>query len=89
MGGENIGKYLGSGSELIRDLNSKEIVAKTVTISIGSGGNSESDINPANAINGLGTDTSVNFDPSSSPLIATKDPQTGNVSGRLDLTKLA
>jgi hypothetical protein len=81
MGGENSGKALTSGSELIRDLNKKGDGARTVTISIGTGGNNESDVNPANAINGVGTDTRVTFDPTSNPPILTKDPTTGNVSG--------
>lgn len=63
-------------------MNKKGSGARTVTISIGSGGNTESDVNSANAINGIGSDATVNFDPSSSPSILTKDPATGNVSGK-------
>jgi RHS repeat-associated protein len=81
MGGENPDKALTSGSELIRDLNKKGDGARTVTISIGTRGNTESDVNPANAINGIGSDANVSFDPTSNPNILTKDPTTGNVSG--------
>jgi hypothetical protein len=79
MGGENSGKALTSGSELIRDLNKKGDGARTVIISIGTGGNSESHLQ-ANSTNGVGTDSNVTFDPTSNPLIKTKDPVTGNVS---------
>jgi RHS repeat-associated protein len=81
MGGENSGKALTSGSELIRDLNKKGDGAKTVTISVGSGGNSAGPTNPTNASNGVGSDETVTFDPTSNPSILTKDPTTGNVSG--------
>jgi hypothetical protein len=80
MGGENSGKALTSGSELIRDLNKKGDGARTVTISIGTGGNRESHL-VTNSINGVGTDSNVTFDPTSNPSIPTKDPTTGNVSG--------
>jgi RHS repeat-associated protein len=82
MGGENSGKYLKAGSELIRDLNKKGNGAKTVTISIGAAGsgNSESHYR-TNSTNGVGTDSNVSFDPAANPLILTKDPTTGNVSG--------
>ncbi len=81
IGGENAGKTLTSGSSLVRDLNQKGDGAKTVTISVGTGGNWENDVNPANAINGVGSDATVNFDPTSNPSIPTIDPETGNVSG--------
>jgi len=67
-----------AGTRLIRRLNSSD---KVVNISVGSGGNSESDVTPADAINGVGSDANVTFDPSSSPSILTEDPKTGNVSG--------
>jgi RHS repeat-associated protein len=89
MGGENSGKYLRAGSELIRDLNQKGAGAKTVTISIGTGGNSASaadrnasgGVDWTNATNGTGANATVNFDPTSNPNILTTDPATGNVSG--------
>lgn len=64
-------------------MNKKGEDAKTVTISIGAAGsgNSEKDINSKNAINGIGSDATVNFDPTANPFILTKDPTTGNVSG--------
>ena len=82
MGGENSGKALTSGSELIRDLNKKGSGERTVTISIGAAGsgNSESHLS-TNSTNGVGTDSNVSFDPTSNPSILTKDPVTGNVSG--------
>lgn len=54
---------------------------KTCTIQIGSPGrgNTEQDVNSANAINGTGSDTIVNFDPTSNPGIMTVDPSTGRV----------
>ncbi len=84
MGGENKGTYLKAGNKLIRELNKKDAGSKTVTISIGASGsgNSETDVNSRNAINGIGSDANVNFDPSANPLIDTKDPVTGNVSGQ-------
>jgi RHS repeat-associated protein len=89
MGGENSGKYLRAGNELIRDLNQKGSGAKTVTISIGTGGNSASTVDRdasgrvdwTNATNGTGANATVNFDPTSNPSILTVDPATGNVSG--------
>ncbi|MDR1652538.1 MAG: hypothetical protein LBS01_02580, partial [Prevotellaceae bacterium] len=67
-----------TGTNLIRDLNSSK---RTVTISIGTGGNSETDVNSTNAINGVGSDANVTFNPTANPPILTKDPKTGNVSG--------
>ena len=83
LGGENSSKTLNTGTNLIRNLNKKDAGSKTMTISIGTpgSGNSESDKNSANAINGKGSDVTVNFDPSANPSIPTKDPVTGNVSG--------
>ena len=83
LGGQNSSKTLNTGTNLIRDLNTKDPGSKTMTISIGTpgSGNSESDKNSANAINGKGSDVTVNFDPSANPSIPTKDPVTGNVSG--------
>ena len=83
MGGENSGKYLKTGSELIRDLNKKGANAKTVTIFIGTGGsgNAASTVDWANATNGIGADATVKFDPTFNPQIPTIDPATGNVSG--------
>lgn len=68
-----------AGTRLIRRLNSSD---KTMTIQIVSAGsgNSEIDVNSANAINGKGTDVNVYFDPTSDPSIKTEDPKTGNVS---------
>ncbi|WP_262896646.1 RHS repeat-associated core domain-containing protein [Flavobacterium psychrophilum] len=84
IGGENTGKRLSSGSSLIRELNKKGTNEKSVTISIGTpgSGNSESDINSTNAINGVGSNTTVNFDITSSPTILTENSVTGNVSGQ-------
>lgn len=83
IGGENTTKTLSSGSSLIRELNKKGTGEKSVTISITTpgSGNSENDVNSANAINGIGSNTRVSFDPGSNPSILTKDPVTGNVSG--------
>jgi hypothetical protein len=82
MGGENSGKYLNTGSELIRDLNKKGDGAKTVTISMGAAGSGNSESHYlANSTNGVGTDSNVSFDPTANPSIPTKDPATGNVSG--------
>lgn len=69
-----------NGTNLIRRLNSSD---KNVTINIATpgSGNSEIDVNPTDAINGVGTDTNVYFDPTASPSIPTEDPVTGNVSG--------
>ena len=79
IGGENSGKYLKTGSELIRDLNKKGDGAKIVTISIGKNGNNESH-KKNQASSGIKVDSNVTFDPSSNPLIMTKDPITNNVS---------
>ncbi len=70
-----------AGTRLIRRLNSSD---KTVTISVGAAGsgNTERDVNSANAINGTGSDAIVSFDPTSDPSIMTEDPKTGNVSGK-------
>lgn len=70
-----------AGTRLIRRLNSSD---KTVTITVGAAGsgNTESDVNPTDAINGTGSDTNVSFDPTSNPSIMTEDPKTGNVSGK-------
>lgn len=90
LGTENKGKSLTAGTGLIRSINSKGAGAKTVTISIGTpgSGNSESDINSANAINGVGTDATVSYDPTANPMIDTKDPTTGNVSGATRPTEI-
>ena len=45
-------------------------------------GNSEVDDNSRNAINGVGSDVTVRFDPTSNPDIMTANPRTGNVSGK-------
>ncbi|TKG87726.1 hypothetical protein EYV94_28015, partial [Puteibacter caeruleilacunae] len=84
LGGANSGKTLTTGTGLIRDLNQKGADSKTMTISIGAvgSGNSEMDVNPTDATNGKGSDVTVNFDPSANPSIPTKDPATGNVSGK-------
>ncbi|PQL94516.1 RHS repeat-associated core domain-containing protein [Apibacter adventoris] len=68
-----------AGTRLIRRLNSSD---KTMTIQMASAGsgNSETDVNSANAINGKGTDVNVYFDPISDPSIMTEGPKTGNVS---------
>src|SRR5690606_11862089 len=70
-----------AGTRLIRRLNSSD---QTMTIQITSpgSGNSETDVNSANATNGKGTDVNVYFDPTSDPSIMTEDPKTGNVSGK-------
>src|SRR5690554_412943 len=70
-----------AGTNLIRRLNSSN---KTMTIQIGNpgSGNIEVDVNSTNAINGKGTDVNIYFDPTSDPSIMTKDPKTGNVSGK-------
>ncbi|GHT25321.1 hypothetical protein FACS189430_11780 [Bacteroidia bacterium] len=66
------------------DLNKKGDDARTVTISQHDNdrnGNHEIDVNPANAINGVGSDAIVVFDAVQNiSQIPTKDPNTGNVS---------
>jgi RHS repeat-associated protein len=54
---------------------------KTCTIQIATpgSGNTEQDVNFADALNGTGSDTIVNFDPTSNPSISTVDPTTGRV----------
>lgn len=69
------------GTELIsRVINSSNTM--TITVGAKGSGNSESDVNSANAINGVGSDVNVSFDPTSNPDILTVDPKTGNVSGK-------
>ena len=65
-----------------RRLNSSSNVA---TIDIGSSGNKAGASNWADAQNGVGSDATVTFDPTSNPSIPSVDPATGNVvpqSGR-------
>ncbi len=68
------------GDKLIADIiNSKQ----KMTIKVkDSGGNNEGDDNSANAVNGKGSDVTVNFDRNANPLISTKDPITGDVTGQ-------
>jgi RHS repeat-associated protein len=93
MGGENSGKYLKTGSELIRDLNKKGNDAKTVTVSIGltgSGNSTETvdrttsgNVDWTNAKNGTGANATVNFDLTENvSRTSTIDPTTGNVSNQ-------
>lgn len=79
-GVKNNGKNLTTGTSLISDVTKS---SKEMTISIGKKGstNFESDVNSTNASNGKGTNVNVNFDISANPLVPTKDPKTGNVSG--------
>src|SRR5690554_4858147 len=75
-----------AGTNLIRRLNSSD---KVTTIEIGTGGNSaRPDSRTASgktdwtkSTDGTGDNVTVNFNPSSDPLIKTVDPKTGNVVG--------
>ena len=67
-----------NGTNLVRKIINSD---KTSTVQITNGVNYEQDVNPANAINGKGSDTEVYFNPDSNPDILTKDPVTGNVAG--------
>lgn len=69
------------GTELVRRIRTS---ANKMTIDIGApgSGNTESDVDPAKAISGVGSDVNVSFDPTSDPSIKTKDPTTGYVSGK-------
>jgi RHS repeat-associated protein len=69
------------GTELIsRVINSSNTM--TITVGTPGSGNFETDVNSANAINGVGTDVNVSFDPTSNPNILTVNSKTGNVSGK-------
>ena len=74
---ENSTKNLSSGTGLKSNLISS---SKTVTIDIGTSGSSETDVNPSNAINGVGSDANVNMDYSQQGSVLTKDLTTGVVS---------
>ncbi len=74
VGGANSGQKLTSGTALIQDLNQKGSGAKTVTINFAAGaGSSESDVNPADAINGKGSDAIVTFDINQKGNVLTED----------------
>jgi len=64
IGGENKGKYLKTGSELIRELNKKGDGAKTVSIKIGTEGSwaQVTGYDDLNAENKRGTDATIEFD---------------------------
>ncbi len=68
-GGQN------DGTRLIRRLSKYE---KVTTIRLGAGGNATGVDNDTNASNGVGSDSTVTFNPNSNPLITTLDPKTGN-----------
>ena len=80
-GVRNTNKKLTTGTRLISNIVKSD---KQMTIEIGKIGstNYETDVNSTNATNGKGTNVKVNFDISANPLIPTKDPKTGNVSGQ-------
>ena len=66
-----------SGTRLIRRLNRS---SKVMSINVGLGlKNYEEDVNSKNAINGIGTDVMVNFDPKSDPDIGTINSKNGRV----------
>jgi len=76
-----------AGTNLIRGLNSSD---RSLTIDVQNSqgyftdgvGNKATATNYTNAANGTGSDAIVSFDPTSNPSIMTKDPKTGNVSGK-------
>lgn len=63
-----------AGTRLIRRLNGYKCVVSITTIS--SGGNVTS-FNPGNASNGVGSDSTVQFNPNAAPSIGTLDENTG------------
>ena len=66
-----------SGTRLIRRLNRS---SKVMSINVGLGQNNyEEDVNSKNAINGIGTDVMVNFDPKSNPDIGTINSKNGRI----------
>jgi RHS repeat-associated protein len=78
LGGQNPGKTLTSGTKLIRRLNKKGTGTKTVEIQIGPQFQ-EVDDNGRNAINGVGSDATVDFAPTHLPNLLVTDPATGLV----------
>jgi hypothetical protein len=78
LGGENLGKTLTAGTQLVQRLNSKQAGAKTVTIQSGSKW-TEPDVNPTAATDGTGSDAIVNFAPTHLPNLPVEDPKTGNL----------
>lgn len=63
-------------ARMMLDDNTTTIVVQTKE------GNYEVNDNNKNAINGVGSDATVYFNPKSNPTIQTTDPETGNVSGQ-------
>ena len=77
-GTENKDKTLTSGTLLINTLIKEN---NTLTISVGSPGtdNYHKSLDPVKASNGVGSNSEINFDPTSDPDILTKDKKTGIV----------
>ena len=70
-----------AGTRLIQRINSSKRIMTINVTSKTADGNSETDDNPANAINGIGSNVNVYFDPNSNPLIPTLNAKTGRVNG--------
>lgn len=64
------------GTELVDRLIDS---GKTVTITMGNEGNTETDAKSSDSFNHIGTDTTVEFDKNSNPLIQTVDSKTGEI----------
>ena len=69
-----------AGTRLIQRINSSKRIMTINVTSKTADGNSETDDNPANAINGIGSNVNVYFDPNSNPLIPTLNAKTGRVN---------
>ena len=69
------GKAQNEGTRLIRRLSNYQSV---VTIQLGTGGNGTNVDNTTSGSNGVGSNSTITFNPNSNPLITTLDPKTGN-----------
>lgn len=70
-----------AGTRLIQRINSSKRIMTINITSKTADGNSEIDDNPANAINGKGSNVNVYFNPNSNPQIPTLNAKTGRVNG--------
>jgi len=68
-----------AGTRLIRRINSSQKIMTIHILTDKAQGNSETDENPTNAINGIGSNTNVWFNPDSNPDFKTLDVKTGKI----------